>query len=145
MLEALNFPFFDWELRIDEQKKFIFDRVRKKIIPLTPEEWVRQHCIEFLIEYFNISQNLIAVERQISYQGKAKRFDIVSFRPNGTPQILVECKASSVPLTDLILTQAGQYIQKIDCEYLWLCNGLEHRWIRKSGNFYHAIEFPKSL
>jgi hypothetical protein len=144
-LEALNLPSFEWDLRIIEQKKFIFDRVRKKIIPLTPEEWVRQHCVSFLIEYLQISPNLIAIERQIRYLGNPKRFDIVSFNANGHPKLLVECKAPSVKLSPRIITQAGQYLQKIDCEYLWLSNGMEHVWMHKTDGIYREIDFPTAL
>ncbi len=145
MLIPLNFPPFDFDSRLDEQKKLIFDRVRKKFIPLNPEEWVRQHCIEFLIEYLEVSPNLIAVERQIKVNGKPKRFDIVSFNTDGTPQVLVECKAPEVAITDITLTQAGQYLSKIDSRYLWLCNGFQHIWMLKSDNKFSVIKFPTSL
>lgn len=144
-MEPLNFPVFDLDFRIDEQKKFIFDRVRKKIIPLTPEEWVRQHCIAFLMEYFQVSPNLISVERQIKYLEKSKRFDIVSFKPNGEAQLLIECKAPSVSLTPLVITQAGQYLQKLDCEYLWLTNGIQHIWFYKKEDRFEMIPFPQTL
>jgi hypothetical protein len=141
----LNFPQFDFSSRMDEQKKLIFDRVRKKFIPLTPEEWVRQHCIDFLIDYFNLSPNLIAVERQIKVDGKPKRFDIVSFSTKGTPQILIECKAPDTPISAKTLTQAGLYLSKIDSEYMWLTNGLQHIWMLKSEGKFSVIEFPKTI
>jgi hypothetical protein len=127
------------------KKKLIFDRVRKKIIPLTPEEWVRQHCIDFLIEYFNVSPNLIAVERQIKINNRPKRFDIVAFNTNGKPQILIECKAPEVDISPKTLTQAGQYLTKIDSEYLWLTNGLQHVWMLKSEGKFKVIDFPKTM
>ena len=130
---------------MDEQKKLIFDRVRKKFIPLTPEEWVRQHCIDFLIDYFNLSPNLIAVERQIKVNGKPKRFDIVSFSTKGIPQILIECKAPDTPISAKTLTQAGLYLSKIDSEYMWLTNGLQHIWMLKSEGKFSVIEFPKTI
>jgi hypothetical protein len=119
--------------------------VRKKFIPLTPEEWVRQHCIDFLIDYFNLSPNLIAVERQIKVNGKPKRFDIVSFSTKGTPQILIECKAPDTPISAKTLTQAGLYLSKIDSEYMWLTNGLQHIWMLKSEGKFSVIEFPKTI
>lgn len=141
----LNFPPFDFSARLDEQKKLIFDRVRKKFIPLTPEEWVRQHCLEFILNYFNISVNLIAVERQIKINGRPKRFDIVSFNQKGAPHLLVECKAPEVAISPKTITQAGLYLTKIDSEYLWLTNGIQHVWMKKHDNSYQLIEFPKSL
>jgi len=144
-LTDLNFPPFDFSSRLDEQKKLIFDRVRKKFIPLTPEEWVRQHCLEFIISYFNISSNLLAVERQIRINGSPKRFDIVSFNQKGTPHLLVECKAPEVAISPKTITQAGLYLTKIDSEYLWLTNGIQHIWMAKNGDKYEIIEFPKTL
>ncbi len=144
-LVRLNFPPFDFDSRLDEQKKLIFDRVRKKFIPLSPEEWVRQHCIEFLIEYLGVSPNLIAVERQIKVNHLTKRFDIVSFNNQGNPVVLVECKAPEVSISDKTLTQAGQYLSKIDSRYLWLCNGFQHIWMLKSEDKFSIIDFPTNL
>lgn len=141
----MNFPPFDFSTRLDEQKKLIFDRVRKKFIPLTPEEWVRQHCLEFILTYFNISENLVAIERQIRINGSPKRFDIVSFNQKGTPHLLVECKAPDVAISPKTLTQAGLYLTKIDSEYLWLTNGIQHIWMKKNDNKYAIVEFPTSL
>lgn len=144
-LIPLNFPDFDFSSRIDEQKKLIFDRVRKKFIPLTPEEWVRQHCIDLLIEYYNISPNLIAVERQIKVNNRPKRFDIVGFNSKGAPKILIECKAPEVDISPKTLTQAGQYLTKIDSEYMWLTNGLQHVWMMQIEGKFEIIEFPQNL
>ena len=141
----MNFPLFDFSSRLDEQKKLIFDRVRKKIIPLTPEEWVRQHCIEFVIEYFGVSPNLISIERQIKVNGNHKRFDIVTFNQMGMPHLLVECKAPEVDISPKTLTQAGQYLTKIDSTYVWLTNGLQHVWMLKSEGKFEIIEFPLTL
>lgn len=141
----MNFPLFDFSSRLDEQKKLIFDRVRKKIIPLTPEEWVRQHCIEFIIEYFGVSPNLVSIERQIKVNGNPKRFDIVTFNQQGGPHLLVECKAPEVTISPKTLTQAGQYLTKIDSTYLWLTNGLQHVWMLKSEGKFEIIEFPLTL
>ena len=141
----MNFPLFDFSSRLNEQKKLIFDRVRKKIIPLTPEEWVRQHCIELIIEYFGVSPNLISIERQIKVNGNPKRFDIVTFNQQGLPHLLVECKAPEVDISPKTLTQAGQYLTKIDSTYVWLTNGLQHVWMLKSEGKFEIIEFPLTL
>ena len=141
----MNFPLFDFSSRLDEQKKLIFDRVRKKIIPLTPEEWVRQHCIELIIEYFGVSPNLISIERQIKVNGNPKRFDIVTFNQQGLPHLLVECKAPEVDISPKTLTQAGQYLTKIDSTYVWLTNGVQHVWMLKSEGKFEIIEFPLTL
>jgi hypothetical protein len=81
-MEKLNFPEFQWGNRIDEQKKLIFDRVRKKNYPLTPEEWVRQNCLELLLNHYEINISKIAVERGLKVSGIAKRFDVVKHGGN---------------------------------------------------------------
>lgn len=130
---------------MDEQKKFIFDRVRNKIIPLTPEEWVRQHCLELLTSNFDIPMSRIAVERQIKLNQRPKRIDIASFDKNGKPEILVECKAPEISISADTLLQIGWYNTKLDTPYLWLTNGIDHYWFQRRNDVYVKIPFPKSI
>lgn len=124
----LNFPAYSFKIEEQEQKKVIFDPVRKKFIPLTPEEWVRQHCLMHLKHHYGISFTRIAVEREIFSFGMRKRFDIVAFTKNGTPSILVECKAPEVKITKDTLIQAATYNNKLDSQWMWITNGLQHAW-----------------
>lgn len=144
-MQSLNFPNFRLEERIDEQKKFIFDRVRNKIIPLTPEEWVRQHCLELINGPLNVSTNLIAIERQIILNDRPKRIDIACFDRNGKAQLLVECKAPEVKITAQTLLQIGWYNSKLDTPYLWLTNGLNHFWFQRKNESFRLIPFPEYL
>jgi len=144
-LRKLNFPSYPLADRIDEQKKFIFDRVRNKIIPLTPEEWVRQHCLELLTSNFDIPTSRIAVERQITLNQRPKRIDIASFDKNGKPQILVECKAPEISVNADTLLQIGWYNTKLDTPYLWLTNGLDHYWFQRGNDVYVQIPFPRTI
>jgi len=145
-MEKLNFPQFQWGDRINEQKKLIFDRVRKKNYPLTPEEWVRQHCLELLISYYQINIQKIAVERGLKINGNMKRFDIVVFTNGTTPKILVECKAPTVEITRDVVIQASQYNSKLDSEFIWLTNGITHVWMQKNEDLkYSLIEFPQKM
>lgn len=144
-MRKLNFPSYPLADRIDEQKKFIFDRVRNKIIPLTPEEWVRQHCLELLTSNFDIPTNRIAVERQITLNQRPKRIDIASFDKNGKPQILVECKAPEISVNADTLLQIGWYNTKLDTPYLWLTNGLDHYWFQRGNDLYVQVPFPRSI
>lgn len=141
----LNFPEYDFEFQIQEQKKFIFDLVRKKFIPLTPEEWVRQHCISHLNLYFNIPLNNLAIEREIKAMELRKRFDIVAFAKNGNPLILVECKAPQVKLTQNTIIQAGVYNKKLDSEWMWITNGIQHIWMRKINGKTTLVEPPVEI
>lgn len=144
-MRKLNFPSYPLAERMDEQKKFIFDRVRNKIIPLTPEEWVRQHCLELLTSNFDIPMSRIAVERQIKLNQRPKRIDIASFDKNGKPEILVECKAPEISISADTLLQIGWYNTKLDTPYLWLTNGIDHYWFQRRNDVYVKIPFPKSI
>lgn len=144
-MDRLNFPEYDLKNRIDAQKNSIFDLVRKKFIPLTPEEWVRQHCIEMLIQQFNIPTGRISVEKGLKYQSLQKRFDILTLDIKGSTQILVECKAPEVELTEKTLIQAGVYNSKLDSKYIWITNGKNHIWMKKTNVKFEFITFPMEI
>lgn len=142
---VLNFPEYSFEIQIQTQKKMIFDSVRKKFIPLTPEEWVRQHCICHLNQYYKIPLNNLAIEREIRAMDLRKRFDIVAFGKSGTPLILVECKAPEVKIDQNSIIQAGVYNKKMDSEWMWITNGIQHVWLRKEGDKMAFVEMPLEI
>ncbi len=144
-MDRLNFPDYKLENRIDAQKNSIFDLVRKKFIPLTSEEWVRQHCIELLIKQYNIPIGRISVEKGIKYQNLQKRFDILTLDSFGNAQILIECKAPDVRLSEKTLLQAGVYNSKLDSRYIWITNGKNHIWLKFTNNNFELIKFPVKL
>ena len=124
----MQFPEYSFEIQPQGQKKLIFDPVRKKLIPLTPEEWVRQHVIQHLKHKFNLDYSLISVERELKYMGMSKRFDVVASCP-GIPFVcLVECKAPHVQIKADTLIQASAYNREFQCRWLWLTNGMSHFW-----------------
>lgn len=112
---------FKYEQR--EGVRYIFDPVRKKYVPLTPEEWVRQHVLQYLLNEKQYSPALIAVERGIELNGLAKRFDVVVFDNTGAPRLLVECKAPEELLNEKVFTQIANYNQTLRVDYLWVTNG----------------------
>ncbi len=128
-MQALNFPEFAFQIVEQEQKKLIFDKVRKKFIPLTPEEWVRQHCIEYLTTILKIPTSRIAVERGIKALKLNKRFDIVAFNQLGKAEILIECKAPQVEITQETVIQASVYNKTVHSSKLWITNGINHVWL----------------
>ncbi len=130
-MQELNFPSYEFTIEEQEQKKVIFDPVRKKFIPLTPEEWVRQHCIAQLFHQYRWPLGRIAVERAIFPFGLRKRFDIVAFGTDAKPKILIECKAPEQTLTQNVLLQAATYNSKLDSEWMWITNGIQHAWFRR--------------
>lgn len=125
-MEALNLPAFAYKIKKDEDKTWIFDAIRKKYLVLTPEEWVRQHFINFLIQHLHYPKGLIAPERGTTYNTLSKRTDICVYNTGGDVQLLVECKASFVKISADTVKQATTYNQKIKARYIVLTNGLEH-------------------
>ncbi len=111
----------------------IFDKLRKKYIVLTPEEWVRQHFVYFLIEEKKYPVTLIALEKQLTINNLKKRSDILIFNTDGKPEIIVECKAPSIKITQNTFDQIARYNLKLRANYLILTNGLEH--------FYCKMDF----
>jgi hypothetical protein len=122
----LNLPAFDYKLKQEEGKVWIFDSVRKKFLVLTPEEWVRQHFINYLIHDLKYPRSLIKVEGGLSYNQLQKRSDIVIFDRDGKPWMLVECKTPTLKLSENTLRQASVYNTSLKAKYLTITNGLVH-------------------
>ena len=125
-LAELNLPDFDKKLIKQEGKYFVYDAIRKKNIVLTPEEWVRQHFVHFLINHHDYSRNYIKVEKQIKVNDRLKRFDILVYNKDAIPFLLVECKAPSVKITQATFSQIATYNMKLKVPYLIVTNGITH-------------------
>lgn len=126
----LNLPKYNFKLSKKDNKVYIYDFIRKKKIFLTPEEWVRQHFIQFLINEQNYSKNLIAVEKEIKVNNLKKRFDILVFNNLGGHEIIVECKAPTVKINQSAFDQIARYNLRINATYLIVTNGLEHYYCK---------------
>ena len=122
----LNFPEYDFKFKKQDGKWQIFDPVRKKYFVLTPEEWVRQHTLQYLIVDKKYPVQWIAVEKELQINQTKRRFDIVVFNRQMTPEILVECKAPNIAVTQKTFDQANQYNWLLKAPYLFLTNGLKH-------------------
>jgi len=109
----------------------IFDVVRKKYIVLTPEEWVRQHVVHYLLEDKGYPSSLLAIETGIKFQGMIRRCDLVAYKA-GQPYLLIECKASSVALTKEVIAQIARYQSVLSVPYLFITNGLQHLCLRRT-------------
>ncbi|SEB83930.1 Type I restriction enzyme R protein N terminus (HSDR_N) [Tenacibaculum sp. MAR_2009_124] len=125
-MQKLNLPTFNFKLKSNENKTLIFDCLRKKYLVLTPEEWVRQHFVMYLMEVKKYPASLIAVEKQLTINQLKKRTDIVIFDKQGTPNIIVECKAPKVKITQATFDQIARYNLKLNADFLVVTNGLEH-------------------
>jgi len=124
-MDQLNFPSYDFSIRESGDTKQIFDDIRKKWIVLTPEEWVRQHVVQFLITEKGYPAGLIAVEKGLKVNNLPKRFDIVLFDQNAKPLMTVECKAPKVKIDNSTLEQALRYNSVLGAKYLLLTNGMD--------------------
>lgn len=125
-MQQLNFPDFDFRLRNNAGRQEIFDPVRRKFVALTPEEWVRQHLIAYLNRAKGYPLHAIGVEKQLLLNKQPKRFDLVVFKRNASPMLLVECKAPGVEITQKAFDQAARYNMLLLAEYFLITNGLEH-------------------
>ncbi|MDT7832184.1 type I restriction enzyme HsdR N-terminal domain-containing protein [Flavobacteriaceae bacterium S356] len=125
-MQALNLPSYDFKLKSNENKTLIFDNFRKKYMVLTPEEWVRQHFAQFLVNQKGYPISLIALEKQLTINGLKKRTDIVVHNTEGLPEIIVECKAPHIVIGQDTFDQIARYNLKLNANYLIVTNGLEH-------------------
>lgn len=125
MFPILKYPTFNIRLKQDEkQQLFVFDVIRKKWLILTPEEWVRQHVVNYLITEKNYPTSLISLEKEVILNGTKKRYDIVVFDKQMQPVIIVECKAPEIPLTEQVLEQALRYDLVLNGQFILITNGL---------------------
>ena len=125
-MQKLNFPVYSFRFKNSENKVSIFDEIRKKFILLTPEEWVRQHVIHFLLLDKNYPKSYINVEKLIKINDLSKRYDGVVFQPNGEIFLLIECKAPEVAISQQTFDQIARYNLVLKAKYLMVTNGLNH-------------------
>lgn len=125
-MKKLNFPVYSFRFKNSENKVAIFDEIRKKFMLLTPEEWVRQHTVQFLLQDKKYPKSYINVEKLIKINDLSKRYDVVVFQPNGDIFLLIECKAPGVPISQNTFDQIARYNLVLKAKYLMVTNGLNH-------------------
>jgi hypothetical protein len=123
---ALNLPDHGVEIRHEPEGDRVFDPVRRRWVALTPEEWVRQHVLNYLVHELECPASLIAVERALEVNRLVKRADAVVYDRLGAPVLLVECKAPSVKLDQRAFEQAARYNTVFKVPFLLITNGLVH-------------------
>lgn len=134
-MQQLNFPKFSFRFKNSENKRLIFDGIRKKFVVLQPEEWVRQHCVQYLIQMKNYPKSLINVEKELKINTLRKRYDIVVFNPDGSLHLIVECKAPEVNIDQTTFDQIARYNLELNATYLMVTNGINH--------YYCQMDFEK--
>lgn len=125
-MQKLNFPEYSFRFKNSENKVSVFDEIRKKFVVLTPEEWVRQNVVQFLIHSKKYPKSYINVERSIQINGLTKRYDAIVFYPNGTIFLAVECKAPEIKISQNTFDQIARYNLNLKARYLMVTNGLNH-------------------
>ena len=135
MLQELNFPKFSFRFKNKENKISIFDVIRKRFVILQPEEWVRQHCIHYLIDYKGYPKSLINIEKELIINSLRKRYDIVIFNSDGSIHLIVECKAPTININQNVFDQIALYNLSLNATYLMISNGINH--------YYCQMDFKK--
>jgi len=145
-MEKLNFSKYPIQLKSNENRTTVLDLIRKKHLVLTPEEWVRQHVLHFLITDMRYPKSLINVEKQIELNGTKKRYDIVVYRNDGSIFLIVECKAPKIKINQTAFDQIARYNLELNGQFLMVTNGLEHYYaiIDYNNQCYHFLkELPE--
>ena len=141
---ALNLPPAELKIKEQDSKPFVFDRLRKQYVRLTPEEWVRQHFIHFLIEEKNYPQGRLANEVCITLGNVNRRCDTVLYDLQLRPRMIIEYKAPSVKITQSVFEQILRYNMCLNVSYLIVSNGLEHFCCKIENNNYTFLkEIPE--
>ncbi len=152
----INYPHYPFKIRPneastrvgnekDKSKDQIFDPFRKRWILLTPEEWVRQNILQYLVQVCQYPSAIIAVEKSIQLGELQKRFDILIYN-NDKPWMIIECKEANVAINDKTIAQLYQYQQVLEAEYLFASNGHETIGAQiKSGKLHALQNFPEYL
>lgn len=123
---TLNLPSFDAKIAVKDGKRTIFDVIRHRYVVLTPEEWVRQHFVHFLLEHKGYPAALLANEVQVQLNSTKKRCDTVLYRRDLTARMIVEYKSPKVVITQKVFDQITRYNMVLKVDYLIVSNGLQH-------------------
>lgn len=141
----LHFPEYKFTIRPagkDGDSVKIFDIIRGRYVSLTPEEWVRQHLLHFLLVDRSYPKGLIAVEKSLKVGTLDKRFDLLVYDREHHPILLAECKAPEIPLDQLVFDQAARYNRTLQVPYLLITNGLETKLCRVDPDLQVLVPLP---
>ncbi|RYY62681.1 MAG: type I restriction enzyme HsdR N-terminal domain-containing protein [Chitinophagaceae bacterium] len=139
----IQYPEPGFRIREENGRSFIFDDLRKKWLLLTPEEWVRRNLINYLVKVKQYPATLVAQEKMLKLGELNKRFDILVYDEQHRPWMMVECKASTVPLNEKVLQQLLRYHISIPVGYLVIGNGPStYAWEKKEGRLVPLDQLP---
>ena len=140
---SLQFPTPEFEIERRGGKPYIFDSIRKAWLLLTPEEWVRQNMVAYLVKTLRYPKQLVAVEREILVNNLKKRFDILVYDSNHQPWMLIECKEEKIQLSEDVLQQLLRYHIAVPVSWLVITTGVETLvWKRENASLVLTESFP---
>jgi len=122
----LNLPEYKFRIKKQDEKLLIFDSQRKRYVSLTPEEWVRQHFIQFMIEAKGYPAAYLAIEKQLNLNGMKKRCDAILYDNTAQPIMIIEFKAPNVLISQATFDQVAVYNSKLNVDFFIISNGIEH-------------------
>ena len=135
----INYPQHDFRRRQENGKEFIFDELRKIWLKLTPEEWVRQNFLQYLLQAMSYPAALIAIEKEIQLGELKKRFDILVYNKQHHPWMMVECKDMNTPLSEGVLQQVLRYNIAVPVTYMIITNGAYCIGFQKNGEQLQSL------
>lgn len=146
MLPKLNFPAASFRIQNSyEGRSEIFDVVRKKFVALTPEEWVRQHLLHFMLNHKKFPLSLLSVEKQLQLNSTLKRTDVLAYSNQLFPVFLAECKAPEISLDVKTLEQVMRYNLIFQVPFLMITNGISHFIFQRTSDgssWLQSDDFP---
>ena len=141
---SINYPAPDFRIKKEGEKELIFDWLRRKWLVLTPEEWVRQNFVQYLLQVKKYPATLIAIEKEIRLGELRKRFDILIYNSDHQPWMMIECKAAIIKLDEKVLEQILRYNISVPVSYLIVTNGSESiGWVRDAGKLDLIAAIPE--
>ncbi len=138
----VNYPLFQYKIKREENKELIFDEVRKRWVRLTPEEWVRQNMIQYLLQDLKYPASLLSIEKELKLGELRKRCDIIVYK-DASPWMIIECKEPNVPISEKTMQQILRYHLALPVPFLCLTNGNQVFLFEKvNHNFTEIGAFP---
>lgn len=141
----LNLPEFQFRFKNSANKTYIFDEIRKKFVLVTPEEWVRQNFIQFLIQVKNYPPSLMAVEKKVDINNQPQRFDLLVYSRKGKPWLMAEFKSPEIKISQQAFDQVVRYNMALKADFVLVSNGLQHYFCQmnyEKNNYTYLKEVP---
>ncbi len=142
MFPKLNLPPAALKIVKKSDSHSVWCQIRNSYLLLTPEEWVRQHCINYLLNHKNYLKGRLASEYALKIGDHTRRCDLLYVDEFGNPLLIVECKATSVPLDEKTFLQTSNYVASTGARYFWMTNGLQHVIVDCKSGIDYLEELP---